>query len=181
MTVPIRGEAPPVDTGPPVYKILSVGVGETLDLTILDATILGVCTHWVKEEDSGRFRSVRCYNDEGVCIDCGRVARQWTGYLAVWCNKRKHKAVLAVGVKSAAALCRMGNAQFGLRGIRSLVRRSVDGKTRQLSFEVVPGGHAGPLPEAHDTSATICQLLGCKTLPDYRVGRKDLDAEGGAA
>lgn len=174
MSAEWRGVPPPVKGVKNVYDVLSPGLGESHDLTFLDARILGTECHWVPDQKTGAARSRLCTVHEGKCPYCGKERLVWVGWIAVIVHARRGREVLRLGRESALRLSALASPGTGLAGKRMKVTRSKSHRTGPLSFELSPLAAPDPLPEPHDIEPTICLVLGCRSLPDYRFTKDDL-------
>jgi len=170
-----RGKPPPDGPGLRVYDVIAPRPGETFDLTILDGLILGLDCHWVMDEDRRSGRSRLCTADEGVCPWCEKERRLWLGWLAVIDNRRRGRAILRLGKESALTLAGRAEQFAGLRGLRLNVKRSIDNRTSSLLYETSSLAAQFPLPEPHDMVPTLCLVLGCGTIPNWRVTGDDIE------
>lgn len=174
-----RGAQPPPSGQPAMYDVISVEGGETLDVTILDSAILGVDCHWTPPDATApRGRSRLCTEFEGDCPyhDYRRV---WMGFLAVLNNRARKRDVLRVGPVGAVALARFGGSYVGLRGARVVMRKGTMRKGQSVICEQSPLPAEAPIPQAHDVLATVCNVLGCSRLPEFRYDAQEIAERNG--
>jgi len=169
-----RGAPPPATPGKPVYDVVAPRAGESYDLTILDGLVLGTECHWVVDPATQQGRSRLCTYDQGTCPHCKTERKLWLGWLAVLDNLRRSRVILRLGRESAVCLAKRAVPFAGLRGQRLRVTRSRDQRTGSLVYEESPLAAGLPIPEPHDMEPTICLVLGCATLPEYRFTKDDL-------
>lgn len=177
-----RGTPPPKESGPPVYDVVSASNGATLDLTILDEMILGVDCHWTEDPKTHKFRSRRCYRDEGDCGGCDKGERKiWIGFLAAYCHMERQRVVLRMGPEGARQFQGLRQALGGLRGVRVNLGLATASHTGSLVITRAREEPLVPLPRSHDVERTICVVLGCARLPGYRYNPGEVTADNAEA
>lgn len=161
-----------------MYNVIAPKPGEVIEVTILDAMILGLDCHWVEDPVTKKGSSKLCFDFEG---DCPHHAQRklWLGWLAVLDHTARQRAVLRLGRDSALNLAKRAEPFSGLRGLRLNCLRKTQGATGSLFYEDVAALPQVPLPAAHAIEPTICLVLGCQRLPDFRVTEDDLRGDVG--
>lgn len=169
-----RGTAPPSGHAPPVFDVVAAVRNSPLDVTILDEQILGLNTHWVVDPVTRAGRTRLCFEYEGDCPHCGRAPRTWTGFLAVLNHGKRQRQVLRVGPEGARALSKWAERYSGLRGQRLILSVPTEGRQSALVVAAAEGGQMMPLPLAHKVDHTVCLVLGCQAIPDFRRDADEL-------
>lgn len=174
MGTAFRGAVPPSGPSVPIYDVIAPQGDERLDVTLLDAQILGIDCHWVIDPATRKGCTRLCYRAEGDCPYCGRERDVWLGCIGVIHHNRRCRAILRMGKESAKALARRSIAHFGLRGQRLIVRKVMTGRTSMMHFEESPIGPPDPVPHAHALDHTLCVVLQCHHLPGSTVATEDI-------
>lgn len=169
-----RGSDPPLKDVRTIYDVIAPRKGESFDLTLLDPLILGTDCHWVIDPATREGRSRLCEHFAGACRHCKTERTLWIGWIAVIDHGRRGRAILRVGRESGLALARRAAPHTGLAGLRLKVTRSATHNTGALVYEDSPLPRMVPLPKSHPIEPTICIVLGCASLPDFRFNAEDI-------
>lgn len=176
-----RGSPPPSGTGVPCYDIVTAEPGTVLDLTLLDAAILGVDAHWVTDATGEKGRSRKCGMHEGDCRYCGKAKDIWLGFIGVVNHGAQRRQILRLGPDGAKALSRLSSPATGLWGLRVTATGYNNGQGRAVHFAISQHQQVPNVPKPHDLAHSVKLALGCTTLPDFLYSAADLLGEGGAA
>lgn len=155
-------------------------------MTLLDEMWRGDRCHWVIDPKTRQGRSRICHWFEGDCPYCKAGQREiWLGFIAVYNHAASRRDVFRAGPEGAKQVARFAGPHGGLRGVRLKIRTATAGVNSSLDVKESAGGLLLPLPHPHAIEPTICLVLGCNRLPEYRysaaeiIGPVDSDERGG--
>lgn len=172
----VRGAALPSKAGPPVYDVIAPAIGELYDVTLLDEYVLGVDCHWVIDPTTKKGRSRICWRYQGDCPHCGKDRNLWLGWIGCLDMTRKVRKILRMGADSAKALATALPKGHTPRGKRYDVSRAKSAATSVLLFNLSQSDPPAHIPIPHDMTATLCLVLGCEYIPDYRFSLEEVRA-----
>lgn len=173
-TAPYRGFAPPAGDAPPAYDVVGIDGTGFYDFTFLDERMLGLRTHWVWDKATKKGRSRLCFAFEGECPYCEHFAISWVGFIAVLNNEKPIRQVARFGPEGARILSRHATKIDGLRGRRLLICRSSGLGERGIIVKQTETPARLPLPQAHGIDRSVCMVLGCAAIPDFRFSVGEL-------
>jgi hypothetical protein len=167
-----RGVAPSADAGPPRYNVVSPPRKGCLDCTILGTDVLGIPTHWLRDETTGNERSHICAGDPLLCVHCGGSPVQPLYFVAGWDHALGAKFILRLGREGAKALeaccVRVGT----VRGLRCEISDAIGRYGRQIVCVQARGEPLVPLCSPFPIEPVVAKLMKVVALPGWLTRRE---------
>lgn len=169
---PYRGHKPPAQRDPVVYDVVAPAPGETLDLTILDYSILGAPVHWCWDAQIEAHRSRPCLEPDICPWHQPENRLYWLGFLAVYNHVERARQILRISRETAEELAKRHVSHFGLSGQRLKFVRPEQRRTGKLLILSTDNPPLKPVPYPHPLRRSLCVVFQVPDLPwDFANGR----------